>query len=181
MGLRIGIIYATTDGQTLKICHQLQTIFTSKGIPTEMCTIESFKGNLSDFTLLIIGASIRYGKHHKKVYEFIETNRAQLDTIKTAFFSVNLVARKEDKNSANTNPYLIKFLKEINWKATYLEVFAGKLDYKSYSFWDRVMIKLIMKLTDGPTKTVEPIEFTKWDSVDSFGLRISNDLKKSIA
>lgn len=176
---KIGIIYSSVDGQTLKICKKLNTYFNDKQIKTELYSIDDFDGNILDFNTLIIGASIRYGNHNKKVSEFIENNKSVLKEIKTAFFSVNLVARKEEKNLASTNPYLIKFIKKINWNPDFLDVFAGKLDYKSYPFFDRLMIKLIMKMTHGPTKTDEPIEYTDWKRVESFGLIISDDYNKT--
>jgi menaquinone-dependent protoporphyrinogen oxidase len=148
-----------------------------KQISPKLYSIDTFKDNILDFDLLIIGASIRYGKHNEKITKFILDNRSSLDQIKTAFFSVNLVARKADKNLPDTNPYLIKFIKLVNWKPDYLDVFAGKLDYKSYPFFDRIMIKLIMKMTKGPTKTDQPIEYTDWNRVKNFCLKISEMLK----
>ena len=112
--------------------------------------------------------------HHKKIIEFINTNISKLDTIKTAFFSVNLVARKPEKNTPTTNPYVIKFFKTIKWKPTIVEVFAGKLDYKKYPYFDRIMIQFIMWITKGPTdKTVE-IEYTNWDKVAEFSKKLTN-------
>ena len=177
MTQKIGIIYSSVDGQTKKISEKLCAHFNDQKIEVELYSIETFNEDILEFHTLIIGASIRYGKHHKKVYEFIQKNIIILNQITTAFFSVNLVARKEDKNSANTNPYLIKFLNTIDWKPDILEVFAGKLDYKSYPLIDRLMIKLIMKLTGGPTKSVQPIEYTNWKKVDDFGLRIQKSLE----
>lgn len=179
MERKIAIIYSSIDGQTKKICEKLTADFNKEQIETVLCPIENFNGNLSEFQTLIIGASIRYGKHNKKINEFILKNENTLKTLKTAFFSVNLVARKENKNSVTTNPYLIKFLENTNWKPDFVEVFAGKLDYKSYSFLDRIMIKLIMKLTDGPTKSKEPIEFTNWEKVNEFGRKISSSFKSN--
>ncbi|MDN3618511.1 menaquinone-dependent protoporphyrinogen IX dehydrogenase [Polaribacter undariae] len=177
MERKIGIIYSSIDGQTKKICEELSAHFKKEQIKSALFSIENFNDNLSEFDTLIIGASIRYGKHNKQIYDFILKNKEHLKEIKTAFFSVNLVARKENKNSPSTNPYLIKFIKEINWTPDLLEVFAGKLDYKSYSLIDRIMIKLIMRLTDGPTKSKEPIEFTNWKKVNDFGIKISQGYK----
>jgi len=179
MERKIGIIYSSVDGQTLKFCKKLNASFNEKGIQTELHSIDTFNGNLSEYHTLIIGASIRYGVHNKKVFEFIQNNKNNLSQIKTAFFSVNLVARKEDKNLPSTNPYLIKFLKKIDWKPDFLNVFAGKLDYKAYPLFDRIMIKLIMKITHGPTKTDGPIEFTDWNRVDNFGLTLIENFKNT--
>jgi len=177
MKKNVGIIYSTVDGQTLKICNYIIDCLHQKQVTPRLYSIDDFTDNILDFDLLIIGASIRYGKHNEKISKFILDNRNSLDQIKTAFFSVNLVARKPDKNLPDTNPYLIKFIKLVNWKPDYLDVFAGKLDYKSYPFFDRIMIKLIMKMTKGPTKTDEPIEYTDWNRVKNFCLKISETLK----
>ena len=168
MKVRIGIIYASVDGQTLKISKILQEELLKKNHLVELYSIDEFNKDITSFDKLIIGSSIRYGVHHKKIIEFINTNKIPLDTIKTAFFSVNLVARKSEKNTPTTNPYVIKFFKTTDWKPTLVEVFAGKLDYKKYPYFDRIMIQFIMWMTKGPTdKTVE-IEYTNWNQVTKF-------------
>jgi menaquinone-dependent protoporphyrinogen oxidase len=169
MKVRTAIIYATVDGQTLKISKVLQEELLKNGNLVEIYSIEEFNEEITNFETLIIGSSIRYGVHQKKIIEFINTNKNKLDTIKTAFFSVNLVARKPEKQTPTTNPYVVKFFKTITWKPTIVEVFAGKLDYKKYPYFDRIMIQFIMWMTKGPTdKTVE-IEYTNWDKVKEFG------------
>jgi len=173
MERKIGIIYSTVDGQTLKICKRLNTYFIDNQIQTELYSIDTFNSSLSEFHTLVIGASIRYGIHNEKISQFIQSNKNRLGEINTAFFSVNLVARKENKN------LLLKFLKKTEWKPDFLDVFAGKLDYESYPFFDRIMIKLIMKFTNGPTKTDEPIEYTDWKRVDALAFRISENYKST--
>ncbi|WP_298262777.1 menaquinone-dependent protoporphyrinogen IX dehydrogenase [uncultured Lutibacter sp.] len=173
MNERIGIIYATVDGHTLKICNELVKTIEEKGKKVDLFTIDTFNKNISDFDKLIIGSSIRYGVHHEKIIEFINKNKPQLDTIKTAFFSVNLVARKPEKNTAETNPYVIKFFKNITWKPTIVEVFAGMLDYKKYKTFDRIMIQFIMWMTKGPTDKNTKIEYTNWKKVKQFGERLA--------
>jgi menaquinone-dependent protoporphyrinogen oxidase len=86
---------------------------------------------------------------------------------------VNVVARKPEKNTPETNPYLKKFLKQIAWKPKTLAVFAGKIDYQKYKFRDRFMIRLIMWMTKGPTDPETNIEFTNWNQVEEFGRVIS--------
>ena len=130
--------------------------------------------DLGSFDKIILGASIRYGKHHKKVYEFIKRNKQLLDSKPNAFFSVNVVARKPEKNQPETNPYLRNFLKQISWQPKELAVFAGKIDYKKYRFLDRQIIRLIMWMTRGPTDPDTVVEFTNWKQVETFGLLVSN-------
>ncbi|NLP59102.1 menaquinone-dependent protoporphyrinogen IX dehydrogenase [Lutibacter sp. B1] len=169
MSDKIGLIYATVDGQTLKISNKLKEVLQEHNQNLELFSIDDFNKEITSFDKLILGSSIRYGIHNEKMIEFINKNKSKLDTIKTAFFSVNLVARKSEKNQPHTNPYVVKFFKNIDWEPTIVEVFAGKLDYKKYKFIDRIMIQFIMWMTKGPTNPNTEIEYTNWNQVDEFG------------
>lgn len=174
MESKTGIIYSTVDGQTLKICNKLKEILQQNNQQVDLISIDDFNEDITKYDKLVIGASIRYGVHKPKIIEFIKTNKTALDSIKTAFFSVNLVARKPEKSDPETNPYVVKFFKTIDWKPTVVKVFAGKLDYKKYSFFDRKMIQLIMWMTKGPTNTDAEIEYTNWEKVNEFALELIN-------
>jgi len=168
------IIYSTTDGHTREICSRLQKITKENNNEVTLIPIEQTSElDLNKFSKIVIGASIRYGKHSKKIYEFINKNEKILDTKPNAFFSVNVVARKPDKNQPETNPYLKKFLSQISWKPKELAVFAGKIDYQKYRILDRFMIRMIMWITKGPTDPKTSIEFTDWNQVNNFGQLIS--------
>ena len=67
-----------------------------------------------------------------------------------------------------TNPYVIKFLKQIKWKPKNIAVFAGKIDYPKYKFIDKYAIKFIMWITNGPTDTSQAYDFTDWKKVETF-------------
>ena len=172
MNVKTAILYSSVDGQTLKICKKLRDVYQQNSQNVELFSINDFNEEVTNYDRIIIGASIRYGVHNKKIIDFINTNKKQLDSIKTAFFSVNLVARKSEKSTPDTNPYVIKFFKTIDWTPTIVEVFAGKLDYKKYPFFDRIMIQFIMWMTKGPTNTSAEIEYTNWDSVAAFGAQL---------
>lgn len=169
------IIYSTRDGQTLKICQRLQTIIEQQAQQVTLVSVEEAdRVNLQRFDKFVIGASIHYGHHNPQVQTFIERNQSILDSKPNAFFSVNVVARKVEKQSPETNPYLKKFIKRICWKPKQLAVFAGKIDYPSYNLFDRSLIRLIMWMTKGPTDPSAVVEFTDWNQVDAFGLLISS-------
>ena len=176
---RILIIYSTTDGHTRKICQRLQQVIERHGIDKHSHNVElvslddGLQINLALFDKIVIGASIRYGKHQSQVYQFIKTNRLVLQSKPNAFFTVNVVARKPEKSQPETNPYLKKFLKQVPWQPKKLAVFAGKIDYQKYSFWDRLIIRFIMRITGGPTDPETVKDYTDWKQVESFGRIVS--------
>ena len=163
------ITYSTTDGHTRSICEHLQKLVAEQH-DVVLSAMDDDPGiDLSPFDKVVIGASIRYGKHQQQVLDFIKRNQAALESKPNAFFSVNVVARKPEKNTPATNPYLVKFLKQIAWQPQHLAVFAGRLDFPKYTYVDRQMIRLIMWMTKGPTAPDTVVEFTDWDSVEAFG------------
>jgi menaquinone-dependent protoporphyrinogen oxidase len=168
------IIYSTTDGHTKEICQRLQRVIEQEHHQVLLASIaECFAFNLHPFEKIVIGASIRYGKHNPQVTEFIKQNETVLNEKPNAFFSVNVVARKAEKNTPETNPYLQKFLRKITWRPNHMAVFGGKINYPSYHFFDRLMIRFIMWMTKGPTHRDAIVDFTDWQKVEAFGRLIA--------
>lgn len=168
------VIYSTTDGHTREICERLVDIIAQHGHAVTLRDIGDSKNrDPVDFDKIVIGASIRYGRHSKQVYRFINDHAQLLADTPSAFFSVNLVARKPAKRQADTNPYVRKFLRQIPWQPKELTIFAGKLDYPRYRFWDREIIRLIMWMTKGPTDPTTVKDFTDWSQVEAFGRAVS--------
>lgn len=162
------IIYSSVNGLTKRICHHIKDILIQNNHLTEIFSIDDFSKKITAFDKVIIASSIRYGKHNDQIENLIKENFELLNSKKTAFISVNLVARKVEKSKADTNPYVIKFLNAIEWQPTTVAVFAGKLDYSLYSFKDRIMIQLIMLITKGPVNSKTVIEYTDWNKVNEF-------------
>jgi menaquinone-dependent protoporphyrinogen oxidase len=167
------LVYSTTDGHTRKICERLRDVIERQGHKVRLAELTSAAAiDLAPYDRIVIGASIRYGKHQPAVAEFVERNAATLRSKPSAFFSVNAVARKPEKRDPETNPYVRKFLKSISWKPPLIGIFAGKIDYPMYGFVDKTMIRFIMWMTKGPTDPNGSFEFTDWDAVDAFGHKI---------
>ncbi|MBL0121974.1 MAG: menaquinone-dependent protoporphyrinogen IX dehydrogenase [Betaproteobacteria bacterium] len=167
--MNILLIYSTTDGHTLRICQRLQAMLESLRYQVTMVALDDGGGaDLNAFDKIVVGASIRYGKHRPELVKFLQRNGTTLGARPNAFFTVNLVARKPEKNQPDTNPYMVKLMKRLSWRPRQLAVFAGKIDYPRYGFFDRQIIRFIMWLTDGPTGPQDVIDFTDWAQVDEF-------------
>jgi menaquinone-dependent protoporphyrinogen oxidase len=171
---RILFLYSTIDGHTLKICRRLQQVAERAGHQVTLSELGDRRElELEAFDKIVIGASIRYGRHRPQVADFMRAQRRILERKSSAFFSVNIVARKQNKSTPETNPYVRKFLWQIGWRPRQVAVFAGMLDYPRYGFWDRQVIRFIMFLTRGPTDPGSVVEFTDWKQVEAFGRQIS--------
>ncbi|MDP8163444.1 menaquinone-dependent protoporphyrinogen IX dehydrogenase [Pasteurella skyensis] len=174
------ILYFSTDGQTKSIAEQI-----AQDLHYEV-SLFSLKDNevtpeqLADADQIIIGASVRYGRFDPILTTFIQQHQTVLNHKKTAFFSVNLVARKINKRSIETNVYTRKLLESIEWKPTFVEIFAGRLLYSKYHWFERIIIQFIMRITGGETDTSKDIEYTDWQQVKVFSDKlnlVSDNLK----
>jgi len=170
---RILFLYHGVYGHTAKISGVLRDEVASLGHLAEVRPLLDGPQDAASFDAIVIGASIRHGKHNPAVYAFIDQYRALLDAKPNAFFSVSLVARKPHKNTPETNPYMQKFLGLTTWRPRLLAVFGGVLDYQRYGVMDRHIIRFIMRLTGGPTDLHTNVEFTPWDEVRRFAGRVA--------
>ena len=80
------VVYSSTDGQTKNICDRIVEFSKDKNKVKLVPLDEAFKLNISEFDKIIIGASIRYGKHSQNLYKFIELNKDILNKKESIFF-----------------------------------------------------------------------------------------------
>lgn len=182
--MQVLILYLSRDGQTKKIAEFMKNQLISGQNSVKVCLASlKEKANytqqeLAAFDVIMIGASIRYGHFDPILEQFVQQHAAILNQKLTAFFSVNLTARKADKNTPETNPYTRKFLAKIAWKPTIAKVFAGALLYPRYRFFDRIMIQFIMRITGGETDIRKEVEYTNWQDVMKFVQELQNLCKE---
>lgn len=170
---QILLLHCGVYGHTRQICERLQADLADLGHRADVVPLAGGNADPKAYDAIVIGASIRNGKHNPAVGEFIRVHQALLEARPSAFFSVNLVARKPAKNTAETNPYLRAFIARSPWKPRLVAVFGGDLDYQRYGFMDRHIIRLIMTITGGPTDLRTKEDYTDWDRVRTFAGQVA--------
>ena len=166
--MKVLILYLSRDGQTQTIAAYIAKQLST----TAICEIQDLSQmeqiDLSQYQQVMIGASVRYGHFNPVLSKFVNKHLKQLNQMPSAFFAVNLTARKLEKRSPQTNAYVRKFLLSTPWQPTLCSVFAGALRYPRYRWIDKVMIQLIMRMTGGETDTSKGVEYTDWQQVSVF-------------
>jgi menaquinone-dependent protoporphyrinogen oxidase len=171
---RILIAYSTTDGHTARICHRLSEILAQQSHAVAVAPLAVVADReIAACDKIVLGASIRYGRHSQALLDFIGRHQQALNRKPSAFFSVSVVARKPGKSEPHTNPYVRRLLGRIPWRPREVGVFAGKIDYPKYGPLDRAIIRFIMLLTGGPTDPNAVVEFTDWRAVEAFAGRVA--------
>lgn len=169
------IVFSTVDGHTLKICRRIQQLLERRSHEVVLVAVDdALRMDCSKFDKIVLGASVRYGKHRPSLYEFVAKNREHLARVPSAFFSVSAVARKPGKDTPDRNPYFRKFTRLSGWSPPLAATFGGKIDYSRYPLLDRLIIQFIMGITRGPTDPKVVVDFTDWGAVDAFAERVSS-------
>jgi len=175
---RVLLLCSSTDGHTRRICERLRGLLQDAGDAVTLLMIDDADVVPPDgFEMVVIGARIRYGHTDKRVIAYANRHAGALNVMPSAFFSVNLVARKAGKGRSDANPYVSAFLRRVAWRPRLLEVFAGKLDCPRYGLLDRCIIRFIMWMTGGPTRADAVVDFTDWRRVDAFGRALALRLR----
>ena len=170
---RILLLYSSFYGHTRKVAEFIQADAATRGDVVDVRPLSQGAADAAAFDAVVVGSSIRHGKHHAEVVEFVRAQHAMLQSRPGAFFSVSLVARKPTRQTPETNQYVREFLVRSPWKPQLIGIFAGVLDYQRYRTFDRYAIRLIMTLTRGPTDLHTNVEFTDWDKVREFSRGLS--------
>jgi len=166
------LLCSTVYGLSKQICERIQASLREKGEQAEVAPLVGQSIDPTAFDAIVIGASIKHGKHRPSVLDFIRRRQALLEPKPGALFSVNLMARKPAKNTPQTNPYLKRLLAKSPCKPGLSSVFAGEFDYSRCGPIDNCMMRFVMWINKSPTDFGTRVQFTHWDEVERFAGRV---------
>ena len=157
----------TTEGQTAKIAEFIADVIRAHGHDAETVDIKHSGDAVPDgYDAVIVGASIHMGKHEDYVRDFVEKNRATLERVPSALFSVSLAAHGDTENAES---YVENFEDETGWRPAQVGLFGGALLYTQYGFIKRLMMKKIASDKGTLDKdTSRDYVYTEWDGVKRF-------------
>jgi menaquinone-dependent protoporphyrinogen oxidase len=168
------VFYATHDGQSRRIAARICERLAVHGMDAAPRDAAGpWPPDLSSASVVVLVAAVRYGRHLPQAHLFLARYGALAGAPPLALASVNLTARKPGKSTAETNPYLRKLIARMRCRPALAAAFAGRLDYPRYRWIDRQIIRLIMRLTGGPTDPRACIEYTSWEAVEAFADRVA--------
>jgi menaquinone-dependent protoporphyrinogen oxidase len=165
---KIMIGYGTTEGQTARIAKRIAEVIRGQGVEVQALDLKrSSDVVLDDYDAVIVGGSIHMGKHEDHVANFVRRNRATLERLPSAFFSVSLAAHGD---MANAEAYVANFSEQTGWRPAQVGYFGGALLYRQYGFLKRLMMKKIVRDKPGGLSidTSRDHVYTDWDQVEGF-------------
>lgn len=179
------LLYSSRFGHCQRVATRLSEHLQALGHNCLIQNLETMPQNeasyaqehLGKYAAIVVVASIRYGFFHSKVGQFVQNNLSTLRNTLDVFVPITLIARKPEKRSVATNVYARKFLAKTGWNPKIISFIAGELLYPTYNFFDRFMIKLIMRMSKGDLDTSRSYDYTNWDDVAALASQMNEQLK----
>jgi menaquinone-dependent protoporphyrinogen oxidase len=164
--MKLMIVYATTEGQTRKICEFLRDESEKAGhIPALFDAVVTPPAP-DEFDAVVVAASLHGGKYHQAVRHFVQTHHKTLNRMDSVFLSVSLTAATDEPESwKELKQHTDDFLLETGWNPGVTEQVAGALLYTQYDFFKRFIMRMISSRAGGDTDTGKDYEYTDWNQV----------------
>lgn len=156
------IVYGTTEGQTRKIVEYLAGEARGLNYDRDLHDAGSIPDNLqlSQFSKIIVAASVHMERHQEAVVQFVKKYRSDLEKCETAFLSISLSAAGDAEERSDAWEYTRRFLSEVDWRPTKVHIVAGALRFSEHDFFKRWAMRRLAKEKRADRKN--DCEYTDW-------------------
>lgn len=177
---KVLIPHGTTEGQTAKIAEVITDVIRDLGHEAEAVDITSLADTVPDGYGVVIGASIRMGKHDKHVVESAHKIHDTLDRLPSAS---SPSASPANGDIQEAEGYVDQFEEETGWRPDEIALFGGALLYTHYGFIKRHMMKKIARDKPGHLglDMSRDYVYTEWDAVKRFAEHFADKLESTSA
>jgi menaquinone-dependent protoporphyrinogen oxidase len=162
------IAYASTHGQTAKICRRIADRLQAANLDVDLCDLGSGESpDPADHDAVIVAASIHRGSHQRTAIDWVKQHAIGLADTDTLLVSVSLTAAEDTEESRKvTGDLIASFTDETGWTPRRAVSVAGALQYREYDFFTRTLMRLLMRHGGHPTDTSQDYDYTDWDAVE---------------
>jgi menaquinone-dependent protoporphyrinogen oxidase len=176
---RILVLYATVEGQSLKVAEHASRRLREKGLAVRMLDVKELHEpfQLSSYQAALMVAPVHASFHPRAMVRFVSLQREQLARMPARFLSLSLSqagvelpsARPEQRQRSLEG---VRHVTQLFCSATGFDVqrvvpIAGCLAYSKYGFLKRQVMRYIAMKAGGSTDTARDHEYTDFAHVDA--------------
>jgi menaquinone-dependent protoporphyrinogen oxidase len=165
------VAYGSTEGHTRKIAEFIAERLRLRGHRVDLVDTATPAAQQVQPVYLgaILGGSVHQHKYQTSLVHFIKANRAWLNAMPVALFSVSLSAALDDADSRSEVQHsLDEFVADCGLKPVVMRSIAGALKYTEYDYFKRLLMRMIARSHGQSTDTSQDHEYTDWNDVEAF-------------
>ena len=157
MSKKVLVTYASKCGSTGEVANAIGKTIAQTGAHVEVLPLKKV-ANLSDYQAVFVGSAIRAAKWLREATNFVSENRAILQRVPTAYFTVCMTMVEDTPANQAKAAGFIDPVRAVLTPAAE-GYFAGKVDPNTLSFLENTMLR---------TKNVSQGDFRDWDKITSW-------------
>ena len=154
MSKKILVTYASKCGSTGEVASAIGKTIAQTGAHVEVLPLKKV-ANLSDYQAVFVGSAIRAAKWLREATNFVSENRAILQRVPTAYFTVCMTMVEDTAASRARAAGFLEPVRTVLAPAAE-GYFAGKVDPNNLSFLESTMLK---------AKHVPQGDFRDWEKI----------------
>lgn len=165
--MNILIAYATTEGQTRKICRFCADVLMEAGHSVELVQVSGAAGlDPARYSASILAASVHMGRFQKEMIGFAAMHGEALSAKPSLFLSVSLAAAGEDEEElADLDRIVEDFCDETGYRPADVAQVAGAFRFTEYDFFRSWAMRYIAAIKGQKVDPHSDTEYTDWDAL----------------
>lgn len=162
--MRILICYASTEGQTRKICRFCAEQLVARGNSVEMLPVgDAGEIDLAPFDAAILAGSVHMGRLQGGLADFAAAHAGALNGMPVLFLVVSLAIAGEDPDDrAELDRIAAEFADQAGWVPGQVAHVAGAFRFTEYNFFEALAMRWIANRKGQKVDPHKDTEFTDW-------------------
>jgi len=165
--MRILVCYASTEGQTRKICRFCCDQLIAQGHSVEMIPAGDAEDvETTGFDAALLAGSVHIGKIQPELAAFAQAHGATLNAMPSLYLQVSLAAAgQEPDEMAELDQIATDFCAGADWTPTAVHQIAGAFRFTQYDFFKSWAMRYIAGRYGQQVKPGEDKEYTDWQAL----------------
>lgn len=165
--MKIVIVYASTEGQTRKICRFAADRLADGGHAVELLHAGDAEDlDFGRFDAAVLAASVHIGSYQKELVELVQARAGQLNAMKTLFLSVSLAAAGDDPGDWKGLRDIVAGLEtKTGWRPGRVAHVAGAFRFTQYDFFRSWAMRWIASQKGQEVDPHADREYTDWQAL----------------
>jgi menaquinone-dependent protoporphyrinogen oxidase len=164
--MRILIVFATTEGHTRKLAAFVAGRLRRGGHEVRVCDAAQ-SDDFAGFEAALLFASLHLRRYQASLARFARENHAALNAVASAFVSVSLSAAG-DPCHPGLRDCVERLEHDTLWRPSVVHHAAGAMPFSAYSFFVKLVIKLIARRHGMLVKTSQDYDLTDYAALGAF-------------